>query len=120
MSRDFGRSDVRVAPCMRIHVARQILVAACRSSCSATKFPCRWLPERNGLQSATNCDGIQNRHVVASVYDICNGICDRQTDTILESSYGNMSAHKKFQPKAQKYKLAVDRYMQPWMTGMHR
>ena len=48
----------------------------CRSSCSATKFPCRWLPERNGLQSATNCDGIQNGHVVASVYDICNGIRD--------------------------------------------
>ena len=26
---------------------------------------------------------------------------DRQTDTDLESSYGNMSAHKKFQLKAQ-------------------
>ena len=26
---------------------------------------------------------------------------DRQTDTILESSHGNMSAHKKFQLKAQ-------------------
>ena len=26
---------------------------------------------------------------------------DRQTDTVLESSHGNMSAHKKFQLKAQ-------------------
>ena len=26
---------------------------------------------------------------------------DGQTDTVLESSYGNMSAHKKFQLKAQ-------------------
>ena len=29
------------------------------------------------------------------------GQTDRQTDTVLESSYGNMSAHKKFQLKAQ-------------------
>ena len=29
------------------------------------------------------------------------GQMDRQTDTVLESSYENMSAHKKFQLKAQ-------------------
>ena len=44
---------------------------------------------------------------------------DGQTDTVLESSYGNMSAHKKFQLKAQNQELAVDRYMHPRMTGMH-
>ena len=33
-----------------------------------------------------------------------------QTYTISESSYGNISAHTKFQLKAQNYKLAVDRY----------
>ena len=35
---------------------------------------------------------------------------DGQTDTVLESSYGNMSAHKKFQLKTQIYWLAVDPY----------
>ena len=30
-----------------------------------------------------------------------DGQMDRRTDTVLESSYGNMSAHKKFQLKAQ-------------------
>ena len=30
-----------------------------------------------------------------------DGQTDRRTDTVLESSYGNMSAHKKFQLKAQ-------------------
>ena len=30
-----------------------------------------------------------------------------------------MSAHKKFQPKAQNSELAVDRNIYPWMTGMH-
>ena len=44
---------------------------------------------------------------------------DRQTDTVSESSYGNMSAHKKFPLKAQIKELAVDRYMYPRMTGMH-
>ena len=39
-----------------------------------------------------------------------------QTDTVLESSYGNMSAHKKFQLKI---RLAVNPYMPPWRTGMH-
>ena len=41
------------------------------------------------------------------------------TGTILESSYGNMSAHKKIQLKAQNYELVVDRYLHPRMTGMH-
>ena len=43
----------------------------------------------------------------------------RQTDRILESSYGNMSAHKKFQLKTQNLELAVDCYMHPGMMGMH-
>ena len=38
---------------------------------------------------------------------------------ISESSYENMSEHKKFQLKAQNLELAVDRYMPPLMTGMH-
>ena len=38
---------------------------------------------------------------------------------VLESSHGNMSAHKKFQLKAQNYWLAVDPYMPPQSTGMH-
>ena len=42
-----------------------------------------------------------------------------QTDTVLESSYGNMSALKKFQLEAQNYVLAVDPYMPPRRTGMH-
>ena len=45
---------------------------------------------------------------------------DRKTDTILESSYGNMSTHKKFQLKAQNKGIAVDRYMHSRMTGMHK
>ena len=46
---------------------------------------------------------------------------DRRTDrhTVLESSYGNMSAHKKFQLKAQNEWLAVDPYMPPRRSGMH-
>ena len=43
-----------------------------------------------------------------------------QTDTVLESSYGNMSAHKKFQLKAQNQWLAVDPYMPPRRSGMHK
>ena len=43
----------------------------------------------------------------------------RRTDTVLESSHGNMSAHKKFQLKAQNYWLAVDPYMPPRRTEMH-
>ena len=39
--------------------------------------------------------------------------------TISESSYGNMSAHKKIQLKAQNYELAVSRIMHPQMEGMH-
>ena len=31
-----------------------------------------------------------------------------------------MSAHKKFHAKAQNLELAVDRYMHPRMTGMHK
>ena len=42
----------------------------------------------------------------------------RQTDTISESSYGNMSAHKNFMSKLKNLELAVDRYMPPRMTGM--
>ena len=42
-----------------------------------------------------------------------------QTDRVLESSHGNMSAHKKFQLKAQNLWLAVDPYMPPRRTGMH-
>ena len=38
---------------------------------------------------------------------------------ILESSYGKMSAHKKFQLKTKNDESAVDRYMLPRMTGMH-
>ena len=47
---------------------------------------------------------------------------DGQTDTILESAYGkfgNISAHKIFQLKAQNQELAVDSYMHPQMMGMH-
>ena len=44
---------------------------------------------------------------------------DGQTDTVLESSHGNMSAHKKFQLKTQNYWLAVDCYMPPRRSGMH-
>ena len=44
---------------------------------------------------------------------------DKQTDTVLESSHGNMSARKKFQLKAQNKWLAVDPYMPPRRTGMH-
>ena len=44
---------------------------------------------------------------------------DGQTDRVLESSYGNMSAHKKFQLKTQNSWLAVDSYMPPRRTGMH-
>ena len=44
---------------------------------------------------------------------------DRQTNTILEFSYGNMSAHTKFKLKAQNQELAVDRFMHLRMTGMH-
>ena len=47
------------------------------------------------------------------------GQMDRQTDTVLESSYRNMSAHKKFQLKAQNKWLAVDPYMPPRRMGMH-
>ena len=36
-----------------------------------------------------------------------------QTDTISKSSYENMSEHKKFHVKAQKYELAVDPYIDP-------
>ena len=43
-----------------------------------------------------------------------------QTDTVLESSYGNMSAHKKFQLKAQNKELAVDPHMPPRRTGMDK
>ena len=42
-----------------------------------------------------------------------------QTDTISEYSYGNMSAHKKYQLKAQNRELAVDRNMHHQMTGKH-
>ena len=35
---------------------------------------------------------------------------DGQTDTVLESSYGNKSAHKKNQLKAKNKELAVDPY----------
>ena len=45
---------------------------------------------------------------------------DGQTDRVLESSYGNMSAHKKFQLKAQNKWLAVDPYMPPRRSGMHK
>ena len=40
---------------------------------------------------------------------------DRQTDTISESSYGNMSAHKKIQFNAQNIKsqLPIDVYVSP-------
>ena len=31
-----------------------------------------------------------------------------------------MSPRKKFQFKEQNYELAVDRYMHPWMTDMHK
>ena len=48
-----------------------------------------------------------------------DGQTDRRTDTVLESSYGNMSAHKKFQLKAQNQWLAVDPYMPPRRSGMH-
>ena len=40
-----------------------------------------------------------------------------QTDTVLESSYGNMSAHKKLQLKIRNY-LSIARYMPPLMTGV--
>ena len=43
----------------------------------------------------------------------------RLTDMIVESSYGDMSAHKKFKLKAQNYEFAVDRNMHLRMTGMH-
>ena len=49
-----------------------------------------------------------------------DGRTDRQTDTVLESSYGNMSTHKKFQLKAQNKWLAVDPYMPPRRSGMHK
>ena len=39
-----------------------------------------------------------------------------QTDTISESTYEYMPAHKKFQLKAQNQELAVDRYMYPRMA----
>ena len=42
-----------------------------------------------------------------------------QTLRISESSYGNMSAHKKFKLKAQNLELAVSRYMYTQMTGTH-
>ena len=45
---------------------------------------------------------------------------DRQTDTVLESSHGNMSAHKKFQLKTKNLWLAVDPYMPPRRSGMHK
>ena len=45
---------------------------------------------------------------------------DGQTDTVLESSHGNMSAHKKFQLKTQNLWLAVDPYMPPRRSGMHK
>ena len=47
-------------------------------------------------------------------------LIDGQTDTIPESSYGNMSAHKKFPLNAQNYELAVDRYMHSRGTGMYK
>jgi hypothetical protein len=34
-------------------------------SCSTTKFPCRWCPDRNGRHSATKYDVIKNRHDLA-------------------------------------------------------
>ena len=43
-----------------------------------------------------------------------------QTDTISESSYGNMSIRKKFQLKTKNLELPVDRYMHPPMTGVHK
>ena len=49
-----------------------------------------------------------------------DGRTDRQTDTVLESSHGNMSAHKKIQLKAQNEWLAVDPYMPPRRSGMHK
>ena len=45
---------------------------------------------------------------------------DGQTDTVLETSYGNMSAHKKFQLKAQNKWLAVNPYMPPRNSGRHK
>ena len=33
--------------------------------------------------------------------ELTDGQTDGRTDTVLESSYGNMSAHKKFQLKTQ-------------------
>ena len=47
------------------------------------------------------------------------GQTEGQTDTVLESSHGNMLTHKKFQLKAQNLWLAVDPYMPPRRTGMH-
>ena len=41
-------------------------------------------------------------------------------DTTSESSYGNMSAHKKFPLKAQNSELAIDRYVHPRMQGMYK
>ena len=43
-----------------------------------------------------------------------------QTDTVLETSYGNMSAHTNFISKLKIRSLAVDSYMHPLMTGMHK
>ena len=43
-----------------------------------------------------------------------------RTDTVLESPHGNMSAHKKFHLKTQNLWLAVDPYMPPRRTGMHK
>ena len=45
------------------------------------------------------------------------GGTDRQTDTDLESSCGNMSATKIFQLKAQKFELATDSNMHPQVWG---
>ena len=46
---------------------------------------------------------------------------DGQTDRVLESSHGNMSAQKKkFQLKAQNWEIAVDPYMPPRRMGMHK
>ena len=50
---------------------------------------------------AANVYGFCNKHFTRGTDSHSYGQTDGRTDTVSESSYGNMSAHEKFQLKAQ-------------------
>ena len=63
-------------------------------------FPCRSTREDLSIDVSITNVGLILTKLWWYLFSGC-GQTDRQTDTVLESPYGNMSAHKKFQLKAQ-------------------